>query len=522
MVLHAHLPFVRHPEHDEFLEEDWLFEAISETYIPLLETFTGLRRDGVDFSVTMSLTPPLCEMLTDDLLCSRYLRRLERLIKLSKQEVQRTSRGDKEFHESACMYRDRFTRTREFFVEEAQGDLISVFRALQEAGNLEIITCPATHAFLPNLATPEGVRAQLSVAVENYKKHFGCQPRGIWLAECAYFEGLEEYLAEVGVKYFFVDTHGILYGAPRPKYGTYAPVYCPNGVAAFARDIESSKQVWSSEDGYPGDDQYREFYRDLGFDGHYDYIRPFLHGDGVRRNIGIKYHRITGDVSLQEKQPYSPSGARERAAEHAGNFVFNRLHQLKWLHEELNHKPIVISPYDAELFGHWWFEGPEFLNFLFRKVAFDQDDIELVTPSEYLAKHGKNQVIQPTFSSWGDKGYAEVWINASNDWIYRHLHHAEEKMVSLARRFSNPAPIAERALSQAAREVLLAQASDWAFIMTTGTMVSYAEKRTREHVHNFLRLAQEIEQDSIDVHWLGWLESKNNIFAEIDYRAFAR
>jgi len=522
IVLHAHLPFVRHPEYDEFLEEDWLYEAITETYIPLLEVFTGLKRDGVDFRITMSLTPPLCEMLSDDLLRSRYLRRIDRLIALSEREVERTRRSDNDFHEAACMYRDKFAKTKKLFLEEAGGDLLSVFRALQEAGNLEVITCPATHAFLPNLATPQGVRAQVSIAVENYRKHFGREPRGMWLAECAYFEGLEEYLAEAGIKYFFTDSHGILYGSPRPKYGTYAPVFCPNGVAAFGRDMESSKQVWSSEEGYPGDHHYREFYRDLGFDGHYDYIRPYLHGDGIRRNIGIKYHRITGNVDLHQKQPYSPSLARQRAAEHAGHFMFNRQHHLKWLHGELGRKPIVVSPYDAELFGHWWFEGPDFLDFLLRKLAFDQKDIEPVTPAEYLSRHRKNQVIQPVFSSWGDKGYAEVWINGSNDWIYRHLHYAEEKMVSLARRFSDPQPLVRRALNQAAREVLLAQASDWAFIMTTGTMVSYAEKRTREHVYNFLRLAGEVEQDRIDTYWLEWLESKNNIFSEIDYRVFAR
>lgn len=521
IVLHAHLPYVRHPEHEEFLEEDWLFEAITETYIPLLDVFMRLETDGVDFRVTMSLTPPLCEMLSDPLLNSRYLRRLERLIRLAEKEVDRT-KTQNAFHEAAVMYRDKFLHAREVYVNIVGGNLVQAFRRIQDSGRLEIITCPATHAFLPNMATPQGVRAQLKIAVNNYAKHFGRKPRGIWLAECAYFEGLEKYLREVGIRYFFVDSHGILHGHPRPKYGAYAPIFCPNGTAAFCRDIESSKQVWSSEEGYPGDYDYREFYRDLGYDGHYDYIRPFLHGDGVRRNIGIKYHRITGDVELHHKEPYSPAAAREKAADHASNFMFNRQHQVKYLHERLGRRPIVVSPYDAELFGHWWYEGPDFLDFLFRKIAFDQSELAVVTPSEYLAKHRKHQVIQPVFSSWGDKGYAEVWLNASNDWIYRHLHHCEEKMVALARRLTKPKPLVRRALNQAARELSLAQASDWAFIMTTGTMVAYAQKRTREHVANFLRLAGEIEGNHIDEGWLAWIESKNNIFAEIDYRVFAR
>jgi 1,4-alpha-glucan branching enzyme len=520
LVLHAHLPHVRHPEYEEFLEEDWLFEAITETYVPLVDVFTGLRNEGVDFRVTMSITPPLCEMLRDGFLGQRYLRRLDKLISLSQREVDRT-RVDNAFHEAACMYLEKFKRVRQVYVDSVRGDLLSAFRSLQESGNLEIVTCPATHAFLPNLMTPEGARAQLRVAVSNYRKHFGVKPRGIWLAECAYFEGLEEHLADVGIKYFILDAHGIMYGSPRPKYGTYAPVYCPNGVAAFGRDIESSKQVWSAEEGYPGDSEYREFYRDLGYDGHYDYIRPFLHADGVRRNIGIKYHRITGRVELHEKQPYRPSIAREKAAGHAGNFMFNRQHQVRYLHDLLGRKPIVLSPYDAELFGHWWFEGPDFLEFLFRKIAYDQDDLEVVTPGQYLKKHRTNQVIRPSFSSWGDKGYAEVWINATNDWIYRHLHQAEERMVNLARRHRRPSALRRRALNQAARELMLAQSSDWAFIMTTGTMVSYAEKRTREHIFNFLRLTDEIEKNGIDVGWLEWLESKNNVFPEMDYKVFS-
>lgn len=522
IVLHAHLPYVRHPEYDEFLEEDWFFEAITETYIPLLDVFEGLKNDGVDFRVTMTMTPPLCEMLSDALLKARYIRRLDRLTQLAEKEVARTAHADNDFHEAACMYLAKFNRTRELYLDRASGDLVGAFRALQESGHVEVITCPATHAFLPNLSTPQGVRAQLEIAVRNYTKHFGVAPRGIWLAECAYFEGLEEYLAEVGIKYFFVDTHGILHATPRPKYGVYAPVYCPNGVAVFARDVESSKQVWSAQDGYPGDYYYREFYRDLGFDGHYDYIRPFLHGDGVRRNVGIKYHRITGEVELEHKKPYKPSLAREKAAEHAGNFMFNRQEQFKYLHEQLGQKPIIVSPYDAELFGHWWYEGPDFLDFLFRKIAFDQDRIEVTTPSEYLAGHRKNQVVQPVFSSWGDKGYAEVWLNASNDWIYRHLHNAEERMVALARRHTRPSAVLRRALNQCARELVLAQASDWAFILTTGTMVSYAEKRTREHIFNFLRMADEIERDGIDHQWLQWIETKDNIFSEIDYRVFAK
>ena len=519
-VLHAHLPFVRHPEYPEFLEEDWLFEAITETYIPLIDVFDALVDDGIDFRMTMSLTPPLCEMLADPLLQQRYRRHLHRLIDLANLEVHRT-RADAKFHHAALMYAERFSRARYVFEERYHHNLLGAFRRFQDLGKLEICTCPATHAFLPLAATPQAAYAQFEVARRNYIKHFGRPPRGMWLAECGYFPGVDELLRRVGIRFFFVDSHGLLCGSPRPVYDVFAPVYCPSGVAAFARDIESSKQVWSSEEGYPGDYNYREFYCDLGYDSHYDYIRPYLHGDGVRRNIGMKYHKITGKVGLGQKDAYDPRAAWEKAAEHAGNFVFNRAHQVRWLNNLLNTKPMIVSPYDAELFGHWWFEGPDFLNFVLRKLAFDQKDIRMITPSEYLAENPMHQIVTPSFSSWGDKGYAEVWLNGTNDWIYRHLHVAEQRMVDLARRFPESSGLLRRALNQAARELLLAQSSDWAFIMTTGTAVSYAEKRTRDHLSRFSGIYLQVLESRLEENWIAELEWKDSIFQEMDYRIYA-
>ncbi|KPJ57406.1 MAG: glycoside hydrolase [Planctomycetes bacterium DG_58] len=534
LLLHAHLPFIRHPEYEEFLEEDWLFEAITETYIPLVDVYDGLLEDNVDFRITMSITPPLCEMFVDPLLQSRYLRHLDKLIALANEEVHRTRphsmdrqgvsssrRGtDSTYHHAALMYAERFTRARYVFEEKYHRNLVFAFKKFQDLGKLEVITCAATHPFLPFLVTPEAIRAQIAVAKTNYTKHFGRPPRGIWLAECAYFPGLDRQLKDLGIRYFFVDSHGLVCGNPRPVYDVFAPVYCPSGVAAFARDIESSKQVWSSEEGYPGDYNYREFYRDLGHDGHYDYIRPYLHEDGIRRNLGIKYHKITGEVDLGQKKPYDPRAAWEKAAEHAGNFMFNRQLQVRWLHGQMGKKPIVISPYDAELFGHWWFEGPDFLNAMLRKTAEGQDDIRLITPSEYLRENQVHQVVTPCYSSWGDKGYAEVWLNGTNDWIYRHLHASERRMVKLANDHPNATGLLRRALNQAARELMLAQSSDWAFIMTTGTTVPYAEKRTRDHLHRFNGIYLQIIENRLEETWIADLEWKDSIFYEMDYRVY--
>ncbi|MGD0094148.1 MAG: 1,4-alpha-glucan branching protein domain-containing protein [Planctomycetota bacterium] len=520
LVLHAHLPFVRHPEHAEFLEEDWLYEAISETYIPLLVMLEGFERDRVQACFTMSLTPPLCEMLADPLLQGRYLSRLVRLQELAELEVPRLAGTP--FAAGAQMYRQRFAECREMFERKWGRNLVNAFRHYQDRGFLEVITCGATHGFLPLMLTETCVRAQIQVAVANYRKHFGRAPRGMWLPECAYAPGLDHCLREAGIEFFFIDTHGLAFGTPRPRYGPFRPVYCPSGVAAFARDAESSKQVWSSEEGYPGDYDYREFYRDLGYDGEYSYVQPYLHRDGVRRNIGIKYYRITGKVGLSDKQPYVPHNATEKAAAHAGNFMFNRQKQAQWLKGVMRAEPCIVAPYDAELFGHWWFEGPQFLDFLMRKLAYDQTEVALTTPPRFLEKFRRLQVLEPSASSWGDKGYFEVWLNGTNDWVYRHLHAAELHMIELARRFPLPNPLQERALKQAARELLLAQSSDWAFIMTTGTMVAYAEKRTRDHLHRFNGLYLQLLEDRLEEPWISQLEGLDSIFQEIDPRVYAQ
>jgi 1,4-alpha-glucan branching enzyme len=518
LVLHSHLPFVRHPEHDRFLEEDWLYEAITETYLPLIKVFDGLVDDGVDFRLTMSLTPTLVSMLADPLLQHRYVLHIGRLIELAEKEIGRT-RNEPAIHSLALMYHEMFTKARGLFEEKYGRDLVSAFRKFQDLGKLELITSAATHGFLPLMENENAVRAQIMVAVEHYEKHFGLQPRGIWLPECGYYEGLDAILKDAGIRYFFTDSHGVFHAEPRPRYGVYAPVCCRSGVAAFGRDIESSKQVWSSIEGYPGDYDYRDFYRDAGFDLDFDYIKPYIHPDGIRVNLGIKYYRITGKTD--HKEPYDRGRAIERAAEHAGNFLFNREKQVEWLSGLFgDRKPVIVAPYDAELFGHWWFEGPDWINSLVRKAASGQKTVRLITPSEYLVENPKCQIAQPSRSSWGYRGYAEVWLDGSNDWIYPHLHKAADRMVELAQSFPDADGILLRALNQAARELLLAQSSDWAFIMKTGSHVEYAARRTKEHIMRFTKLYGDIKANALDEGWLADIESKDNIFPDIDYSVY--
>jgi len=512
LILHAHLPYVRHPEHEEFLEEDWFYEAVLETYLPLLSVFDGLVADGVDFRVTISLSPTLVSMMRDPLLQNRCLKHIERLIELSEKEIERT-RDDPRFNRLARMYRERFLEARFLCAERCRMDIPKALGELQETGKLEIITCAATHGFLPVLRLNENaVRAQIGIGVAHYEETFGRRPRGIWLPECGYYAGLDKILRDEGIRYFFLDTHGILRASSRPRYSVFAPIYMPSGVAAFGRDPESSKQVWSSKEGYPGHCDYREFYRDIGYDLDYEYIKPYILPDGKRINTGIKYYRITGEAD--EKEPYDRERALERAAADADHFVLERKKQVEALSLQMDRSPIVVAPYDAELFGHWWFEGPEWLDFVIRKIANEHESLRLITPAEYLDEYPVNQVAQASTSSWGNRGYAEVWVSGWNDWIYPHLHEAAERMGRLARENADAKGVLMRALNQAARELLLAQASDWAFIMKTRTNVDYAINRIKGHLRNFLALEKQIREGRIYVDWLSKLEGENNLFPE--------
>ncbi len=521
LVLHAHLPFIRHPEYESFLEENWLFEAITECYLPLIRVFDGLVADGVPVRLTLSLSPPLLAMLDDDFLRGRYRTHIDKLSGLADKEILRHN-GNPQFLELARMYRRILHETVETYDDRLGGDLVGAFTRLQDAGALELITTGATHGYLPLLRPqPSAVRAQLQVAADAYERTFGRPPPGFWLPECGYYPGLEALVRAAGGRYVFMETHGILGADPAPRHGVLAPLACANGVAAFGRDPHSSRLVWSADEGYPGDPWYRDFYKDVGFELDLDTLRPFIPVGDTRVHTGIKYHRITGPTDA--KEPYEPAAAAERAAEHAADFLRRQVEAVEAQADGMDRPPLVTALYDAELFGHWWFEGPQWLDTLIRKLASDQDVVEMVTPSQYLDRHGDPQTAQPSPSSWGEKGYSEFWLNPGSDWIYPHFHDAAERMRDLARAHGDAEPesLAHRALQQAARSLLLAQASDWAFIMKTGTAVDYAYQRTRDHLARFHYLADGVEGGRIDERRLAALEYMDDIFPGIDYRVYA-
>ena len=363
-VLHFHLPFVRHPESSRYLEEEWYFEAVTETYLPLLETFDNLENDNIDFKLTMSLTPTLLSMMNDDLLSERLKDYISARLKVLDEEAFRTE-GDPDFHPVTLFYRQRYKNWYSKIKTEGGKYLIAEFLKHFNKGRLDIITSAATHAFLISMVgEPEAITAQIEVGIKTHEDILGITPRGIWLPECGYTEGFDAILNKYGIYYTFLDRHGIDSANPNPINGCFSPVVTPFNVVMFGRDPESSRQVWSSKEGYPGTPVYREFYRDVGFDLDLPHLTPLRHGS-LKTFTGLKYYAITGQGNY--KNAYRPSAAKRQAYEHGAQFVYHRELQAEYLKEFIN-EPVIVSMYDAELFGHWWFEGPWWLEAVFRRM----------------------------------------------------------------------------------------------------------------------------------------------------------
>jgi len=513
LVLHAHLPFVRHPEHARHLEERWLYEALIECYLPLLDSFDRMANDNVPFALTMSLTPPLAAMLKDELLRQRFEGHLGRAEQLAEREMKRLW-GDERFAPVATFYREELATARRTW-DRHGGDVVAGLVRHLDAGRLDLITCSATHCYLPGmLPAREGIRPQLELGVRGFEALVGRTPLGMWLPECAYHPSFDADIAAAGIRYTLVDTHGVLNARPRPAFGVHAPICSPSGVAFFARDAESSRQVWSRDEGYPGDPFYRDFYRDIGFDLPESELLGEVGPDGTRIMTGLKYYRITGKDP--EKQPYQPTIAAERAREHAQNFVFNRAQQVNHLKSTMPVPPIVVAPYDAELYGHWWFEGPRFLEQVFRALPGTNGDVEACTLRGYLQGQPVCVEATPSASSWGAGGYGEVWVGPEAGWSWRHVHHATRYVSWLVREHRSADGAVGKALDQCIRELLLLQSSDWNFIIKTGTSTKYAEGRIRSHTHRLRRLGHLVQTGMIageDARWVDDICARDSFFA---------
>ncbi|MBP5232280.1 MAG: DUF1957 domain-containing protein [Planctomycetes bacterium] len=535
LVLHQHLPFVRHPEYDVPLEEQWYMEAVVNVYTQLIHMFWNLSNDKVDFRVTLSLTPSLMSMMQDDLLKERVARHIDQLIELATRE--RDNSVGRPYHDTVEQTLHRFWVAKEVF-DAYDGDLTRAYKDFQDMGKIEVITCPATHMVLPLFKHfPEAVRSQIRTAVHQYERVLGRKPRGMWLPENAYTPGIDKFLAEEGIKWCLVNFNGLDEGDTRNHLGTNAPIITPNGVAVFGIDQMTRSAVWSRESGYPGHPNYKEWYRDLGYEADWDYLPEYFKTANVRRNTGLKYYRITAkNADLGAKDYYHPDWAQGTVHEQAGQFVCHRGAQAYHTLQSTGKKPCIVSAYDAELFGHWWEEGPAWLESVFRKMLFDQSEVRPVTPSEYLGEHPTHQKMVPGASSWGKKDYFQTWVEEReyqpNHWIFRHLYRMCNHAIDCATKFKDIDMATEkdpqrrvlgRALNQMVRELFLAISSDWGFLISTGQAVRYSEVRTIKHIDRSKELIRQIEEGKINLGYLCTLEMADNIFnQDMDFRTLCR
>ena len=539
LVLNAHFPFVKEyvvpPKRDpqaeeqpplpsenqsldlESAEESLFFEAISETYLPLLEVMDRLEGDRVPFRLGLSISPILGQMLSDDLLMRKYAAHLDRQISFGVRELERLD-GAGGQASLARLYLDRAIDRRAALATRYEGSILNAFSHYRRKEKLEILASPATHAFLPFLCQfPESVQAQIEVGVSFFRGALGAPPKGFWLPELGWSDGLDRFIRAYGFGFTIADSHGFVFGSPPPSMGGFFPVRTPQGLIVFCRDYNAAADV----DRMRGDGPFRDNGRDVGHDLPAGAISPFLARNGARCRTGYKYWRASPKGGADV--PYDPAAALAAAEGHARVFLESRRDRLAEAAGLMSEQPISLCAFDADAFGRSWHEGPHFLESLFRIAARTQE-VRFVTPSEYLCGQPLADFEEsvPEFSSWGCNGYAESLLDSSGDWIYRHINRACERMVELAERFSGDSWVRERALNQAARELLVAQSSDWPALLRRQESSEFARHRVESALRNFTTIYDAMSANHISTEWLTDLESQRGVFPDINYRMFRR
>tara|TARA_Y100001968_G_scaffold316077_1_gene343440 strand:+ start:4620 stop:6137 length:1518 start_codon:yes stop_codon:yes gene_type:complete len=467
------------------LAEDWFFQALMECYLPTLKTLETAASDKEQKpKITISLSPTLLSLLEDKDLKKRFPSwlniRLDLLGNIPKKFTPVKEQLEKNIKNQLVDW------------EKCEGDLIYRFASLQKSEVVDLMTCAATHGYLPLLRqNPEAVRGQLKTAIREHQRIFGFNPLGIWLPECAFYEGLDQLMSNAGLKYAVLDGHGLLHATPRPRYGLYAPICTKKGVAFFGRDSNSTLPVWSAKEGYPGDATYREFHRDLGWDLPIEKLKSI--GFNEPRPLGLKLYKVTSQTtSLENKEIYEPNLAIKKVKEHAKDYLRGRKKQLEILTKNIEVEPLLVAPFDAELFGHWWYEGPLFLSEIFSQSV--KEGVIFTRLKDELTNNPKIQLCEPSPSSWGQGGYHHYWLNESNSWVIPEWNKASRAMVKrCSTGVSRELDI--RILQQAARELLLCQSSDWSFILRAGTTTELAKERINRHLGRFWDLMKIIEKE---------------------------
>jgi 1,4-alpha-glucan branching enzyme len=521
LVLEAHHCFVqRGCSCAEILsgpEEFHFFESLSETYLPLLETLERLDSLHIPFRLGLVVSPVLCHLLTDKGLIKRYLEYTDKQIEFGRFELNRSS-GDPARQKLIRLYYDKFVERRIAFTERYDRDILKVLDVYQRRGNLEIIASPATHAFLPFYAAyPEAIQAQIEAAAFCYRSRFGKYPQGFWLPELGWSEGLEKYIRAYNFGYTIVEAHGLVFGKPPASRGSFYPAKTPAGVFVLGRDYRALRELAARAGSGKEARVYRDNCSDAGYDLPAELVKPFLGTKGLRRGTGYKYR------SREKGGVYDPLAAQAQAQAAARGFLESCISRLTAASRLMEVPPLCLCSFDADFFGRDWYEGPLFIEALFREAA-GREDIRFKSPAEYLFKQdaANFQTLSPEFSSQGTNGYAETWLDGSNDWMYRHAFRALERMIELAERFPDDTGLKERALNQAAREILLMQSSDWPRMLYQEKSSEYARCCIEDSLRNFTTIYEALGSNYISTQWLTGLEKRHNIFPHINYRVFRR
>lgn len=528
IVLHAHLPWIKHPECPQFLEESWLFEAVVECYLPLLLVLDGWRRDGIRAQITLSFSPPLASMLEDELLRRRLRQRLLACIELAEREVIRAT-FDPSLRALAESHRERLM-TAQYHLESLDYLLLPAFAKHGYEGRIEWISTSATHALLPLLLEHRSsLHAQISIAIQEHEVRFGKPPTGFWLPECAWAPSLESELLKAGLRWTILESTSPALSASCPPV-----TVSPEGLVLFHRDPHSAKQVWSRESGYPGDPRYRDFYRDAGFDRERDYVRPALPEPSHAGFTGLKYHAI--QTGPEGKILYDRTQALTAVLSQASHWLSTFSGRMPEGLSSGDITPLWICPYDAELFGHWWYEGPEFLDAFARLADPTSCTVELSTPSRWLNLDSKNSNPIPLPLSlsnaprrlpgpttWGEGGDLRRWIHPHNAWMRPVLQRIQSQTERcLAAHSASCHPLASRALDQAVRELLLAQSSDWPFLIQPGSEGGFPRTEFLRHANACEQLLDQIENGCIESTALAMLESANSLFPRHPAQSFLK
>lgn len=519
LILHAHQPYVRHLEYEKFLEEDWLYESLNETYIPLLRMLNTLDSDGVNFKLSICFSPTLTTMLTDIPLQERFVSYMERHIELGEKEVERTKSEDRECHEMAKHYLEETKKNLEVY-ESFERNILLGFKKLSLLGKIELVSSAATHTYLPLYKDyPALVNAEVSVGIKNHQSLFS-SPNGFWIPEGGYYPGLDSYLLSNGIEWVELPPQSAISSPDKSLFGGYRPIRLPSGLYGFVSNWSVTSLIWSNKTGYPCDADYREFYRDIGYYLPMDYIENYIHDPQLRVFTGYKYYAITGKTD--DKRFYSLDKAMEKVKLHVDNFLYNIKKKGSLLDACGIDDHIFNLTFDAELFGHRWYEGIAFLEEFLRRIDKEGSEYQLSTPSNIISEGGRVDNIRVNEGSFGSRGGADVWLDSSNSWIYRHTIKAIERMQELVERFPSQGSLKERFLNQALRELLLALSSDWPSIIHDNTSISYAKKRVMDHLSSFNVVHSSMCRNTVNTEWLINAEKRSAIFPDIDYHVFSK